>query len=352
VEIALRRREQEVWQACDDLWALQGDLKLLTGDAIREHLSNLGKSRGSPNEIYKYRKSWMLSRRIEPHSERNNQEHDPISRAVRMVHEKLLSETNEKIEELKAHYEALIDEKEQELEKKHKDLSQVTTEFGHITLDLQKSRDEINALNKQLNAEREIYKVLERELMHNKLTNQHILEELKASHQNIYNQIINNYNSQLERLESEKKALGIEFSDKITAIKTHNYNQELVIKDLKNNIEKYKLELSDKYNIINNNNIKLDFYRDNLTKIQDDYNIINNNLLHTLEYKKEQEKEIKHLRHIITKNQVLIARLRAMQTLGVNAHERKAYTQERVIKRSDAAGSKYKHDKLLQNSRP
>ncbi len=28
MEVAFRRREQEVWQACDDLWALHGDLSI------------------------------------------------------------------------------------------------------------------------------------------------------------------------------------------------------------------------------------------------------------------------------------------------------------------------------------
>ena len=64
MEMAIRRREQEVWQACDDLWALFGDFGSLTGDAIRDRLVALGKSRGSPNEIYRYRKTWELSRKV------------------------------------------------------------------------------------------------------------------------------------------------------------------------------------------------------------------------------------------------------------------------------------------------
>ena len=105
MELALRRREQEVWQACDDLWALHGDLKQLTGDAIRDRLLGLGKSRGSPNEIYKYRKSWSLSRRIDNNSATEPfEDNDPISRAVRMVHEKLLDEAEEKVETLQNNY--------------------------------------------------------------------------------------------------------------------------------------------------------------------------------------------------------------------------------------------------------
>lgn len=64
MEQARTRREAEVWQVCDDLWAQKGEWGALTGDAIRDKLVQLGYKRGSPNEIYKYRHTWKLSRHI------------------------------------------------------------------------------------------------------------------------------------------------------------------------------------------------------------------------------------------------------------------------------------------------
>ncbi|MBL4818271.1 MAG: hypothetical protein JKY15_03435 [Deltaproteobacteria bacterium] len=42
MDAARTRREHEVWQACDDLWALNASLEALKGDHIREHLLKLG----------------------------------------------------------------------------------------------------------------------------------------------------------------------------------------------------------------------------------------------------------------------------------------------------------------------
>ena len=58
------RRENEVWQACDDLWAVNNSTEALKGDRIRDQLVQLGYKKGSPNEIYKYRSSWKESRGI------------------------------------------------------------------------------------------------------------------------------------------------------------------------------------------------------------------------------------------------------------------------------------------------
>src|SRR5258708_7374209 len=104
MELPTRRREQEVWQACDDLWAIHGHNKTLTGDAIRDRLLALGLSKGSPNEIYKYRKTWEQSRGVFLGSPQVAQltDDDPISRAVRVVHEKIQSEASSRLDNLKA----------------------------------------------------------------------------------------------------------------------------------------------------------------------------------------------------------------------------------------------------------
>jgi len=52
----LGRREGEVWDACDELL---GEEKKITLDTIQDKLEELGFDRGSPNYIYKYRKTWL-----------------------------------------------------------------------------------------------------------------------------------------------------------------------------------------------------------------------------------------------------------------------------------------------------
>lgn len=92
------RRENEVWQACDDLWALHANLEALKGDSIRDQLINLGYKKGSPNEIYKYRSSWKESRGISEKSLAESvQVADPISRAVSLVYEQIQQEAAQKI---------------------------------------------------------------------------------------------------------------------------------------------------------------------------------------------------------------------------------------------------------------
>lgn len=93
------RRENEVWQACDDLWALNSNnLEAVKGDAIRDQLVKLGYKKGSPNEIYKYRASWKESRGISDKSLAQTIEvADPISRAVSLVYEQIQNEAQQKI---------------------------------------------------------------------------------------------------------------------------------------------------------------------------------------------------------------------------------------------------------------
>lgn len=324
MEVALRRREQEVWQACDDLWAVHGDVKHLTGDAIRERLLVLGKSRGSPNEIYKYRKSWSQSRRINNNSGAENYEDsDPISRAVRMVHEKLLGEAEEKIVILQNKFEVQLREKELELEKKHADLSQVILELGYANTENTKAQAELKELEQLLIAETEVRKALERELTHVKSSHQKILEELKASHKNMYEHLAEIYRNQekdrqelISRLEAEKKQLGFEFSDKLTEIKTHNYSQALIIKNLEADLATKKALLEEKsqaaLNQASKQKIMLEEYSNLLA--------LNRTLTAKIdELEKAQiQSHGEHRRLIIEnkKNEITIARLRAIQAIA------------------------------------
>lgn len=114
------RREREVWQACDDLWAIHGDFSQLTGDQIREKLLNLGYKKGSPNEVYKYRKTWESSRKIKKADSQGQiaTPEDPISRAVNLVHEQIKAKSAHELDSLRQKYDATS----QSLQKKIDDL--------------------------------------------------------------------------------------------------------------------------------------------------------------------------------------------------------------------------------------
>jgi len=314
MEIATRRREQEVWQACDDLWALHGDTKFLTGDAIRERLLSLGKSRGSPNEIYRYRKSWSESRAIEKNSNiQNPQEQDPISRAVRIVHEKLLSEADEKIEHIKSDYESQLSTCQQELEKKQTDLAQVINELGHTQIELAKNQKELAEIQKILNAEIEVRKAQDRELVHVKNSHERILVELKAAYQEAHEKLINIFKTQeqefktrIDNLESEKKILGIEFSEKLTEIKTSNYNQALLVKNLQQELDKNYQDLEEKNQVLQQQATKIKAILEEYNNLTKQFDILE------ISHARVQKEHLQALRKI-TQSEVTIARLRATQ---------------------------------------
>lgn len=57
-----QRKEQEVWQACDDLLAMGKNPREITGEAIGNRLRDLGFKPGSLTYRYRYRDSWMEAR--------------------------------------------------------------------------------------------------------------------------------------------------------------------------------------------------------------------------------------------------------------------------------------------------
>jgi chromosome segregation ATPase len=334
METALRRREQEVWQACDDLWALCGDSKQLTGDAIRERLVLLGKSRGSPNEIYKYRKSWSESRRIDAynhqHLDTNNQDLDPISRAVKLVHEKLLSETDQKIQELVAQHDAEILSKNQELENKNADLTSIINQLGQANLEIEKTQREIKNLTEYLNAETEIRKAQEREVAHAKANHALIMQELSTAHQNMCESLQKNYTylaqeqkEYIKILEQEKKLLGAEFSEKLTEIKIINYNLELQIKNLRDNLEIGEKELQEKSLIITSYDNKYKFIQQEQKNFETQ--------LHALTTVQKLLKEELRVVRISNKQQdITIAKLRATLHARENYEPRSRATSRSI----------------------
>lgn len=324
MEIAPRRREQEVWQACDDLWALSGDLKDLTGDAIRERLVTLGKSRGSPNEIYKYRKSWSLSRRLDSNGmSENSGEHDPITRVVRMVHEKLITEAEEKIQALQMAHESEIQKKDAQQEQLRSDLAQVIRELNISGDALNKSEAELVSLHQQLAAEIEIRKAQERELAFAKSSHQQTIQELKISHHDscerlalVFNQAEHERLAHIERLETEQKRLGFEFSEKLTEIKTSNYNQALVIKNLEAQKGDLRWELEQKTSELKAQSIKLATTLEEYGRLKTAFEALNSQFSYLQSTQSITQKELSKAKISAKKQELTIARLRAQRAFG------------------------------------
>lgn len=243
--MAVRRREQEVWQACDDLWALSGDISGITGDAIRERLVVLGKSRGSPNEIYKYRKTWFKSRNISADREIVD-EGDPISRAVRLVHENLQSETDQKVAKLQQEHELELLKKDEELIFSKKALDSLMEEYSLVQKKLDDHIILLEAKTAQYLAEIEVRKALERENTLNKAlaaqqlqTQENLLAELKRAH---YEENLRAQNRESELL-NELKRMGQEYSENITTQKIAIYNQEQANIELLNETSRLENEI-------------------------------------------------------------------------------------------------------------
>lgn len=245
MEVAVRRREQEVWQACDDLWALSGDISGITGDAIRERLVILGKSRGSPNEIYKYRKTWFKSRNISADKEVVD-EGDPISRAVRLVHENLQNETDQKVANLQHEHELELLKKDEELIFSKKALDSLMEEYALVQKKLDDHIILLEAKTAQYLAEIEVRKALEREIALNKAlaaqqlqTQENLLAELKRAH---YEENLRAQNRESELL-NELKRMGQEYSENITTQKIAIYNQEQANIELLNETSRLENEI-------------------------------------------------------------------------------------------------------------
>lgn len=139
------RREKEIWEACDALYAQSGASETITGELIFTQLIALGFKKGSPNEIYRYRKTWKAARGLMKKEQMIQQRqltpHDPIARAVQMVRDELIAQANQSLDELKTAYE--------------QKLFQLETEHNNIKTECLGFIDK----NDQLEKERALYKI-------------------------------------------------------------------------------------------------------------------------------------------------------------------------------------------------
>lgn len=330
MEVATRRREQEVWQACDDLWALHGDLKTLTGDAIRDHLLSLGKSRGSPNEIYKYKKSWLNSRKPSQNGGTgyDEDENDPITRAVRLVHEKLQFDTSEQIEALKVQYEQKLQEKEQEKEGVREDLTKVIDEYSKLQHDHTRIAKELSEKKIELEAEIAIRIATDNELSSERKKNQLLtqsydqsLKELKAAHEShlaslkqLYEEEQVSFNRRLQLLEQEKKELGHEFSENLNELRLKEYNLLITNEKLKEKVNEQNDRELKQFSLIKEQGVKLKRNLEHVEKLieQGHNDKVKNELEQALNDERTRHQKT---RLILKKHEINVARLRMMLKL-------------------------------------
>ena len=111
------RKEQEVWQACDDLLAMGKAVKEITGEAIGVRLRELKYKAGSTTQRYQFRDSWMAARGLSREDVRSlepNELTDPIARATAVYKEGLERELQKEYEQKYQSLEALVAERQAE----------------------------------------------------------------------------------------------------------------------------------------------------------------------------------------------------------------------------------------------
>jgi hypothetical protein len=199
------RRENEVWQACDDLWALHANLEALKGDLIRDQLVSLGYKKGSPNEIYKYRSTWKESRGISEKSLAESvQVADPISRAVSLVYEQMQQEAAQKITSIQnestSQLEALSQQNQELIltcESNLQKYEALAEEKAGLELSIEVLRESLEAQQQENSALKIRQEGLEL-----------LLSELKAT-----------YLAQIDKLEKQLKQQGYLSSEEINQVK-------------------------------------------------------------------------------------------------------------------------------------
>lgn len=331
MEIASRRREQEVWQACDDLWAQNGNLSALTGESIRSQLVNLGKSRGSPNEIYRYRKSWAQSRGIEGQA-RSEELSDPISRAVRMVHDQLKTESDTKITEIKEEFQQALQEKDRIIERLNENNKQLVHEYGLLQTRLNEEKRLLSDLEKQVLAEREVRSALEHELSlvkrsfsEAKEANSLLLAELKHAHES---ELTRNHDSFLAREKTLKEDLekslntqkeqGFMFSEQLTNERMERYNIQAALTNAQENIKHLDMKLADLNARLLSEKERASKTMAEAQRLSKERDLLEASLSHEQSVARNALLKLKNIERELLKKNILIARFRAVRALGAD----------------------------------
>ena len=201
------RREQEVWQACDDLIAKDLTVKEVTGEAIAVRLRELHYKVGSTTQRYQYRDTWMAARGLsrEEQGRGVSDISDPIARAATLFKEGIERELRLEYEKKYQHLQAELAEKENLLQQKVAQLQNLKNELNESIQahDLLKERYKVQSQSWQaLNEEGISHKTLISQLQQQAAKAQ----SLYQSHlENLQNMVLTHRNESQQQLAHVEK---------------------------------------------------------------------------------------------------------------------------------------------------
>lgn len=222
------RREKEIWHACETLWQQPPELRKLTGDAIQAQLLALNYKKGSPNEVYRYRKTWQETRGMPDNvgdaatALAASTLPDPINRAVSLVRDEIFSEAQQTLEKMTIKFNAEREAYEKEIKASQEQL------------------DEIQGYNQKLHEEQQRLEAVCTAQHQEKILLSETINRLKMENQQLDNSLFEKMHEHaltLEKvLQGEKQlALMAETSEKQIALlkQTMVNHQENLIEHLK-----------------------------------------------------------------------------------------------------------------------
>ena len=142
----MKRRQQEIYKACNALWALNPK-KIPTMGEITDWLAQHRYAKGNPNQTLDYRKEWMKEYHIEvdhetPHTVMASAEDALIKSVSEIYIAKFREKSEEEIAKIKAEYEPQIQALREQLQEKTTqchDLQNQLTETTQTLADIQKA---------------------------------------------------------------------------------------------------------------------------------------------------------------------------------------------------------------------
>lgn len=241
---AKTRREQEVWQACDDLWAQGVPFQKISLEAISAHLLELGYKKGSPNQIYQYKETWKKNRNI-PDNRMNSQMlgmplTDTISRAVALVREELQAEAQQKIREIQ-------EEADQQILTSKEQYEIVKSQLQEI---IKRSEQKETALQQAEQANKELQFLWQEEQKAHKAAaaqaeaNEKFLQQYREDSKGQLTQLEKSYQNRIQELNQQLNQLTKNYKEEMNTLKTDMETQrhQWIIENDKLKTNNQKLE--------------------------------------------------------------------------------------------------------------
>lgn len=262
------RKEQEVWQACDDLLAMGKSVKEVTGEAIGIRLRELGYKAGSSTQRYQYRDTWMVARGISREAievVESTQSSDPLTRSVAIFREglerELRHEYDKKIQDLDellaqqfaqtGHWQAQYESMNQQYQMESQEKKNLADQYMHLQTDFTALQDEKIKLNVQLN-------MLEKRLSDNDENYKTTLSALMDSHERQMSFLQENLTNQIQ-VEKEIATSIRETSDK---------QRHLLLMDL----DKLRIQEAKWSSDLENMRAKVQYYQSLFDSLKEQYN--------------------------------------------------------------------------------